>query len=228
MYTILVVDDEIKIIELIKKYIEFEGYKAITVSTGMDALETLDKHKDEIDIIVLDIMLPDIDGFSTLKKIRKTSDIPVIFLSAKGEEYDKIHGFDVGADDYVSKPFSPKELIMRIEAILKRGKGKQNLDSIKEDIFRYENLVVDYKGRKVTINGDLIKLTPKEYELLIYFIKNKNIAIGRESILNNIWGYDFYGDDRTLDTHIKSLRKSLGEYSKMITTLRGVGYRFEV
>lgn len=228
MYTILVVDDEIKIIELIKKYIEFEGHNSIAVESGMEAINTLNKNKDKIDIIILDIMLPDIDGFSTLKKIRETSDIPVILLSAKGEEYDKIHGFDVGADDYVSKPFSPKELMMRIEAILKRGKNKEISENIEEEIFNYEKLSVDYKGRKVTINGEIVKLTPKEYELLVYFIKNKNIAISRENILNNIWGYDFYGDDRTLDTHIKSLRKSLGEYSKMITTLRGVGYRFEV
>ena len=169
--------------------------------------------------------MPELDGFSAVKEIRKTSDTPVLMLSARGEEYDKIHGFELGIDDYVVKPFSPKELMMRIDAIMKRSKGSKEQT---RDIIEIEGLLADFTARIVYVNGEKVDMSPKEYELFSYLIKNKNIALSREKLITEIWGYDFYGDDRTLDTHIKLLRKSLGEYNKFIVTLRGVGYRFEV
>ena len=178
------------------------------------------KEKD-YDLVILDVMLPDLDGFSVCRELRKTSRTPVIMLSARGEEYDRIHGFEVGIDDYVVKPFSPKELMLRVSAVLKRT------NSISDDTFEYEGLNVDFAGRIVYIDGQKTDLTPKEYDLLFYLIKNKGIALTREKLISNVWGYDFFGDDRTLDTHIKLLRKNLGEYARLIVTLRGVGYRFE-
>ena len=219
MYKLLIVDDEQKIRDIISKYARFEGYGVDEAPDGMTALEKL--LECEYDLIVLDVMLPDLDGFSVCKELRKKSRIPVIMLSARGEEYDRIHGFEVGIDDYVVKPFSPKELMMRIGAVLKRTNG------ISDEVFEYEGLKVDFAGRIVYIDGDKRDLTPKEYDLLFYLIKNKGIALTREKLINNVWGYDFFGDDRTLDTHIKLLRKNLGEYSNLIVTLRGVGYRFE-
>ena len=219
MYRLLVVDDEQKIREIIAKYAQFEGYATDEASSGLEAVEMF-KEKD-YDLIILDIMMPDLDGFSVCRELRKFSKTPVIMLSARGEEYDRIHGFEVGIDDYVVKHFSPKELMLRISAILKRT------NSISNDTFEYEGLKVDFAGRIVYINGEKTDLTPKEYDLLFYLIKNKGIALTREKLIGNIWGYDFFGDDRTLDTHIKLLRKSLGEYSRLIVTLRGVGYRFE-
>lgn len=219
MYKLLIVDDEEKIRQLISKYAVFEGYDVTCAEDGITASEML-RSKD-FDLVILDIMLPDIDGFSVCRELRKTKKTPVIMLSARGEEYDRLHGFEVGVDDYVVKPFSPKELMMRVAAILKRT------SSVSADGFERDGLKVDFAGRIVYVDGNKADLTPKEYDLLFYLIKNKGIALTREKLISNVWGYDFFGDDRTLDTHIKLLRKNLGAYSSLITTLRGVGYRFE-
>lgn len=216
---ILVVDDEMKIREIIKKYAVFEGHEVTEASGGLEAVR-LCREKD-FDIIILDIMMPDLDGFSVCREIRKSSQTPVIMLSARGEEYDKIHGFEVGVDDYVVKPFSPKELMMRVAAIIKRSSAND------AEVVKIGKLKIDFTGRIVTIDGKNVDLTPKEYDLLFYLVKNRGIALTREKLISNVWGYDFFGDDRTLDTHIKLLRKNLGEYSSYIVTLRGVGYRFE-
>ena len=223
MYHLLVVDDEEQIRNLIKKYAAFEGYQVTEASDGMEAVEICRKH--HFDLIIMDVMMPELDGFSACREIRKTSNTPVLMLSARGEEYDRIHGFEIGVDDYVVKPFSPKELMMRVQAILKRSQTASP-DNGKE-ILTFEGLTVDFTGRIVTIDGVKADLSPKEYDLLFYLVRNRNIALSRETLISNVWGYDFYGDDRTLDTHIKLLRKSLGPYSKFIVTLRGVGYRFE-
>lgn len=224
MYNILVVDDEAKIRDFVRKYALFEGHTVEEAENGMDALQRFREHV--FDIILMDVMMPELDGFSVVKEIRKTSAVPVIMLSARGEEYDRIHGFEAGVDDYVVKPFSPKELMMRIEAVMKRvqagGKGDKA-----HDVYEKEGLTVDFTARLVYVNGTQTELSPKEYDLLFYLIENKNIALGREQILSSVWGYDFFGDDRTLDTHIKTLRKALLEYSGFIVTLRGVGYRFD-
>lgn len=223
MYKLLVVDDEKMIRELIKKYAKFEGHEVVEAEDGMVAIE---KCKEEtFDIIIMDVMMPELDGFSACKEIRKFSDTPVIMLSARGEEYDRIHGFEIGVDDYVIKPFSPKELMMRINAVTKRAKS--NSESNEKDIVEFGTLKVDFDARLVSIDGTNIEMTPKEYELFFYMVKNRGLALSRENLISNVWGYDYYGDDRTLDTHIKLLRKSLGEYSRFISTLRGVGYRFE-
>ena len=219
MYKLLIVDDEEKIRQLISKYAVFEGYEVVEAEDGMTATELL-RHKD-FDLIILDIMLPDIDGFTVCRNLRKTKKTPVIMLSARGEEYDRLHGFEVGVDDYVVKPFSPKELMMRIAAILKRT------SAVTGDVFEYGELKVDFAGRIVYVDGNRVELTPKEYDLLFYLIKNRGIALTREKLISNVWGYDFFGDDRTLDTHIKLWRKNLGSCSGLIVTLRGVGYRFE-
>ncbi len=219
MYKLLVVDDEDNIRKLISKYATFEGYDVTEAPDGMTALELL-KTKD-FDVIILDIMLPDIDGFSVCRQLRKDKNTPVIMLSARGEEYDKLHGFETGIDDYVVKPFSPKELMMRCSAILKRT------NNISGDVFECGDLRVDLAGRIVYVGQNRIELTPKEYDLLFYLVKNKGIALTREKLISNVWGYDFFGDDRTLDTHIKLLRKNLGDAASHIVTLRGVGYRFD-
>ena len=222
MYRILIVDDEEKIRALIKKYTDFEGYESKIATNGMNALEIL--KKETFDIIIMDIMMPELDGFSTVKEIKKIIDIPIIMLSARGEEYDKIHGFELGIDDYVVKPFAPKELMMRIEAVMNRyNKYKKE----KREIWQKDTLLIDVTARTVTINEKKIQMSPKEYDLLFYFLKNKNIALTREQLITEVWGYDYIGDDRTLDTHVKLLRKSLENYSDLIITLRGVGYRFE-
>lgn len=219
MYKLLVVDDEEKIRTIIAKYAVFEGYDVTEAPDGMSAMEIL-RNKD-FDLIILDIMMPDIDGFTVCRELRKKSNTPVIMLSARGEEYDRLHGFEVGVDDYVVKPFSPKELMMRVAAIIKRTSG------VSGESFEYKGLKVDFAGRIVYVDGKKAELTPKEYDLLFYLIKNRGIALTREKLISNVWGYDFFGDDRTLDTHIKLLRKNLGDYSGLIVTLRGVGYRFE-
>ncbi len=216
--TILIVDDEVLIRNVIKEYLLNEGYKVLEAKDGFDALRVISDNK--VDLIVLDIMMPKMDGFTCLSEIRKTKNIPVIMLSARKEEIDKLNSFDLGVDDYVTKPFSPKELVARVKAHLKRTTSNN-------ENYTYKNLLVDYKGRKVTINGKEVNLTPKEYELLTYFIKNKGIALSREQLLNNVWDYDYYGDDRTVDTHIKMLRKSLGDYRNLIKTIREVGYKYE-
>jgi DNA-binding response OmpR family regulator len=221
MYRILVVDDEDKIRLLIRKYAEFEGYTVFEAGDGMQAVEMC--RRESFDIIILDVMMPFLDGMSACREIRRTSDTPIILLTARSEEYDKIGGFQSGADDYVVKPFSPKELMLRIEAIIKRSKGSVS----KHEIFTYRTLLVDFTARLLKIDGEVVDITPKEYELLSYLVKNKGIALTREKLICEVWGYDFYRDERTLDTHIKLLRKSLGAYSNLITTLRGVGYRFD-
>ena len=224
MYNILIVDDEEKIRSLIKKYAEFDGHNVTEASNGMEAVELC--RMNDYDIIIMDVMMPELDGFSAVREIRKKNDVPVLMLSARSEEYDKIHGFELGIDDYVTKPFSPRELMMRVEAILKRVE-KSDSSSEAHIVFKKEGLVADFTARKVTIDGVAAALSPKEYDLIFYLIRNRNIALSREKLISEVWGYDFYGDDRTLDTHIKLLRKSLGKYASFITTLRGVGYRFE-
>lgn len=217
---VLIVDDEKGIRDVIREYCNFESFDVLEATNGMEAIKQVEDNKD-IDVIVLDIMMPKMDGYSTLKEIRKLSDVPVIMLSARSEEYDKLLGFDLGIDDYLTKPFSPKELMARIKAIKNRVKKDESKKYI------YKNLVIDYLGHTVSIDNKEIKLTPKEYELLCYFVKNKGIALSRESILSNIWGYDFYGDDRTIDTHIKMLRNNLGDYRDLISTVRSIGYKYE-
>lgn len=225
MYHILIVDDEEKIREIIKKYAVFEGHDVAEASDGEEAVSLCREHPDGYDIILMDIMMPVLDGFSAVKEIRKDFSVPVLMLSARGEEYDKIRGFELGIDDYVVKPFSPKELMLRINAIIKRT--NQEGAGIQKDIRRFEGLSIDFTGRIITVDGEKVDLSPKEYDLLFYLVNNKGIALTREKLITNVWGYDFYGDDRTLDTHIKLLRKSLKDYSRFIVTLRGVGYRFE-
>ena len=221
MAKLLIVDDEQKIREMIKKYAVFEGHQVSEASDGFTAVQMAEENN--YDLIIMDVMMPELDGFSAVKAIRKIKNTPVIMLSARGEEYDRIHGFEVGIDDYVVKPFSVKELMMRIQAILARG-GKTVSGP---DVATFEGLTIDFSARTVTINGERVDLSPKEYDLLFYLARNKNIALSREKLITEIWGYDYYGDDRTLDTHIKLLRKSLGEYQKFIVTVRGVGYRFD-
>lgn len=218
---ILVVDDEELIRDVIKEYLSHENYIYVEAKNGEEAIDVFKFHLD-IDLVIMDIMMPKLDGFSACKEIKKIKDVPVIMLSARKEEYDKLLGFDLGIDDYVTKPFSPKELMARIKAIMKRKNGEEI------ENFTYRDLVVDYKGHTVKIDGQELKLTPKEYDLLTYFIKNKNIALTREQLLSNIWGYDFFGDDRTIDTHIKMLRNNLGKYRDLIVTIRAVGYKFEI
>lgn len=224
MSRLLVVDDEFRIRQIIRKYAEFEGHTVEEAVDGMQAIEIC--RKQEFDLIIMDVMMPELDGFSACREIRKFRSTPIIMLSARGEEYDKIHGFELGSDDYVVKPFSPKELMMRVSAVIKRSNGESD-SAVKKDVFTYEGLSVDFSARIVTIDGKRIEMTPKEYELFFYMVKNKGLALTREKLISEVWGYDFFGDERTLDTHIKLLRKSLGEYSRCIVTLRGVGYRFE-
>lgn len=223
MAHLLVVDDEEKIRTLIRKYAEFDGHSVTEATNGMDALAHC--RRTSFDLIIMDVMMPQLDGLSACREIRKTLDTPIIVLSARGEEYDRIGGFQLGIDDYVVKPFSPKELMLRVEAILKRTSAAKNAPDV--ELYEKEGLKVNFTARIVTIDGTVADLSPKEYELLFYMIRNKNIALTREKLICEVWGYDFYGDDRTLDTHIKLLRHSLGPYSKFIVTLRGVGYRFE-
>lgn len=222
---LLIVDDEQKIRELIAKYAVFEGYECAEAENGMQAVETV--RGKTFDLIVMDIMMPELDGFSASREIRKTHpNVPIILLSARGEEYDKIHGFELGIDDYVVKPFSPKELMLRIGAVLRRSGGNA-APSEAHQITTIENMLVDFTARKVLIDNREIELSPKEYDLLFYLVRNQGIALTRDKLISEVWGFDFFGDDRTLDTHIKLLRKQLGDYAKYIVTLRGVGYRFE-
>ncbi len=222
MAKILVVDDEAGIRKIIRKYAEFEGYEVREACDGMEAISVC--RSESFDLIIMDVMMPELDGFSACREIRKFASTPIIMLSARGEEYDKIHGFELGSDDYVVKPFSPKELMMRVGAVIKRSQGNAGQD---RDVYTYQGLKIDYSARIVTVDGVRAEMTPKEYELLFYMVRNKGIALTRESLISEVWGYDFFGDERTLDTHIKLLRKSLGAYSRCIVTLRGVGYRFE-
>ena len=216
---ILIVDDEQLIREVIKEYCSVENYETKECDNGLDAIELI--KKEDFDCIILDIMMPKMDGLSAYKEIKQIKDIPTIILSARGDEYDKLLGFDLGVDDYLTKPFSPKELIARIKAVTKRLKEDK-------DEFIYKDLKIDFKGYTIKIKNKEINVTPKEFEILSYLIKNKNVAISRENLLEAIWGYDFFGDDRTIDTHIKMLRNNLGEYRDIIHTVRGVGYKFEI
>ena len=222
MYKILVVDDEPKIREVIKEYAEFSGYEVTEVADGMSAVGLCKLN--DYDLIIMDIMMPKLDGFSACKEIKKAKDIPVIMLSARGEEYDKLFGFELGIDDYVVKPFSPKELMARVNAVLSRRKASS---PAVQETMKFDGLEINIPARTVTVDGEKVELTPKEYELLFYLVKNKNIALSRDKLLSDIWGYDFFGDDRTIDTHIKNLRNNLGPYRDFIVTLRGVGYKFE-
>ena len=222
MKKLLVVDDEDKIREVIKEYAEFSGYEVPEAADGMSAIGLCKLN--DYDLIIMDVMMPKLDGFSSVKEIKKIKDIPVIMLSARGEEYDKLFGFELGIDDYVVKPFSPKELMARVNAVLQRKSGSENNSA---QIMKFDGLEVNFAARTITVDGERVNLTPKEYDLLFYLIQNKNIALSRDKLLSDIWGYDFFGDDRTIDTHIKNLRNNLGPYRNFIVTLRGVGYKFE-
>lgn len=219
---ILIVDDEANIRRVVREYAEFEGYEIDEAGDGMEAV-SMAKATD-YDVIIMDIMMPRLDGYSACKEIRKTKNTPIIMLSARGEEYDKLFGFELGIDDYVVKPFSPKELMARVKAVSQRRSAAQ--PQLPERI-SFEGLEIDMAGREVYVNGQKANMTPKEYDLLFYLVKNRNIALTRDKLLEEVWGYDFFGDDRTVDTHIKMLRNSLGEYRKFIVTLRGMGYKFE-
>ncbi len=227
MYNILVVDDEARIRSIIKKYAEFEGHTITEAGDGMEAIRLC--RSLQFDIIIMDIMMPELDGFSACREIRKITQTPIIILSARGEEYDKINGFSIGIDDYVVKPFSPKELMLRIDAVLKRTKRSFAEEKVQNQIVELDGggLKADLTARLVYIDGERVDMSPKEYDLFFYMLSNRNIALTREMLLTEVWGYDFFGDARTLDTHIKLLRKSLGRYAACIVTLRGLGYRFE-
>ena len=218
---VLIVDDEEMIRNVLREYVEFEGNQAFEAVDGMDAVRLC--RDNDYDVVLMDVMMPRLDGFSAVKEIKRIKDVPVIMLSARGEEYDKLFGFEIGVDDYVTKPFSPKEVMARINAVTKRRSQKEE----EGDIVTFEGLTVDFAGRNVFVDGEKAELTPKEYEILFYFIRNKGIALTREKLLYDVWGFDFYGDDRTVDTHIKMLRANLKQYRKFIVTLRGVGYKFE-
>ena len=220
--TLLIVDDEARIRSLIAKYAAFEGYIADAAENGMQAVEKCRGKK--YDLIIMDVMMPELDGFSAVREIRKDQQTPVIMLSARGEEYDRIHGFEIGVDDYVVKPFSPQELMLRVGAILKRsGSLPENVD----EVVTLGKLEINFTARRVILEGKELNLSPKEYDLLFYMVRNRGIALSREKLISDVWGFDFFGDDRTLDTHIKLLRRELGPCADRITTLRGVGYRFE-
>lgn len=216
---ILICDDEALIRNVIKEYLLLENYEVLEAENGLDAIEIVKTN--DVDLVIMDIMMPKMDGYQAVREIKKIKDVPFIMLSARGEEFDKLVGFDVGVDDYVTKPFSPKELIARIKAVTKRTKGE-------DATYKYESLVLDDLAHEVTVDGDPVLLTPKEYDLLKYFMQNRNIALSRDAILSNIWGYDFYGDERTVDTHVKTLRNNLGKYRDVIKTVRGMGYKFDV
>jgi len=224
MAKILICDDEAGLRAVIKRYALFEGHEVTEAENGMEAVKIC--RQINFDLIIMDIMMPELDGFSAVKEIRKTSTVPVIMLSARGEEYDKVLGFEVGVDDYVVKPFSSKEIMLRISAILRRTNNISDSNN-HHVVFTKDGFTADITAYKVFVDGEQINLAPKVYDLLFFLIRNKNIAIPREKLLTEVWGYDYYGDDRTLDTHMKLLRKALGKYAVLITTLRGLGYRFE-
>jgi len=221
---ILLVDDEERIRDMIKEYTSLEDYDIDEASNGIEALELFKQYK--YSLIILDVMMPKIDGYTVCREIRKTSNVPVIMLTARGEEYDKLFGFELGVDDYIIKPFSPKELLARMKAIIRRS-SNSDLEAKKENTVTLEGLVVDFDSRNTYVNGNVITLTPKEYSLLSFFIRNPNRVFSREQLLNEVWGYEFIGEDRTVDTHIKMLRESIKEYRKYIVTVWGTGYKFE-
>ena len=220
--TILVVDDEERMRKLIKDFLNAKGYKILEAEDGEKALEIFELNKEKIDLVILDVMMPKVDGWTVLRKIRQEAKTPVIMLTARGEEQDELFGFELGVDEYVSKPFSPRILVARIDAILKRIKG----DS--KQVRNYDGIEIDENGRTVTVDGKPIELSLREYELLKYLLDNEKVALSREKILNNVWNYDYYGDSRTIDSHIKKIRHKLGKKGKYIETIRGIGYKFEV
>ena len=222
---ILLVDDEAGIRDMIKEYSSLEGYDIDEAGDGIEALELFKQHK--YSLIILDVMMPKVDGWSVCREVRKTSNVPVIMLTARGEEYDKLFGFELGVDDYIIKPFSPKELLARMKAIIRRSSSTE-MEVKKENTVTMEGLVIEFDSRNTYVDGNLVTLTPKEYSLLTFFAKNPNRVFSREQLLNEVWGYDFIGDDRTVDTHIKMLRESIKEYRKFIVTVWGTGYKFEV
>lgn len=224
MYHLLVVDDEANIRNVVREYAEFEEYEVTEAENGMEAVN-LCREKD-FDLIIMDVMMPRLDGFSAVKEIRKKKSTPVIMLSARGEEYDKLFGFEIGIDDYVVKPFSPKELMARVRAVINRHNTAAPPEQNSQKM-QFEGLEIDLAGREVYVDGQRASMTPKEYDLLFYLVKNKGLALTRDKLLEEVWGYDFFGDDRTVDTHIKMLRGSLGVYRKFIVTLRGMGYKFD-
>lgn len=221
MSRILIVDDESNIRNVVKEYALVEGFEVDEAENGVEAVKKVKEHS--YDLIIMDIMMPELDGYSACKEIRKIKSVPIIMLSARGEEYDKLFGFEIGIDDYVVKPFSPKELMARSHAVISRN----TRNSHKSASLEFEGLSIDLDGRTVTVNGEKAVMTPKEYDLLFFLVKNRSIALSRQQLLESVWGVEFFGDDRTVDTHIKMLRNSLGEYRKFIVTLRGVGYKFE-
>ena len=220
---ILIVDDEQMIREVLKEYLNFGGYEAMEAADGAEAVQLC--QSESFDLILMDIMMPRMDGFSAVKEIRKNKDLPIIMLSARGEEYDKLRAFELGVDDYVTKPFSPKEVLARVNAVCKRHSAQTAREN---KPLRFEGLEVDLNGRNVYVDGEKASLTPLEYELLFYMVRNRGIALTRERLLSEVWGFDFFGDDRTVDSHIKMLRSNLKEYRKFIVTVRGLGYKFEV
>lgn len=220
--TILIVDDEVRMRKLIKDFLTKKDYKTIEAGDGEEAIEIFEQNKNKISLILLDVMMPKVDGWTVLREIRKDSKVPVIMLTARGEEQDELFGFELGVDEYIAKPFSPKILVARIEAILKRLKGD------KKKIRDYDGIVIDENGRTVTVDGKPVELSLREYELLKYLLDNEKIALSRDKILNNVWNYDYYGDSRTIDSHIKKIRHKLGKKGKYIETIRGIGYKFEI
>lgn len=223
MYHLLVVDDEANIRRVVREYAEFEEYEVTEAENGMEAVALC--RENDYDLIIMDVMMPRLDGYSACKEIRKHKNIPIIMLSARGEEYDKLFGFELGIDDYVVKPFSPKELMARIRAVLNRKQAVTEEPASQR--LKFDGLEIDLAGREVYVDGKRASMTPKEYDLLFYLVKNKGLALTRDKLLEKVWGYDFFGDDRTVDTHIKMLRNSLGKYRTFIDTLRGMGYKFE-
>lgn len=220
--TVLVVDDESRMRKLIRDFLAQKGYSILEAQDGEEALKVFEENKNKIGIILLDVMMPKLDGWSVLRQIRQTSNVPIIMLTARGEEQDELFGFELGVDEYISKPFSPKILVARVEAIIKRSKA------IEKHVKDYGGIEIDADGRTVKVDGKQIELSLREYELLKYLIDNSNIALSRDKILNNVWNYDYYGDSRTIDSHIKKIRHKLGKKGKYIETIRGIGYKFEV
>ncbi len=220
--TVLIVDDESRIRKLIRDFLAKEGYRILEAKDGEEAIKVYEENKAKINLILLDVMMPKLDGWSVLRQIRQDSKVPVIMLTARGEEQDELFGFELGVDEYVTKPFSPKILVARIKAILGRTTAKQN------DVKDYDGILIDTKGRTVSVDGKNVDLSLREYELLKYLLENENVALSRDKILNNVWNYDYYGDSRTIDSHIKKIRHKLGKKGKYIKTMRGVGYKFEI
>ena len=220
--TVLIVDDESRMRKLIKDFLMQKNYKILEAGDGEEALKVFEENQNKISVILLDVMMPKLDGWSVLRQIRQTSKVPIIMLTARGEEQDELFGFELGVDEYISKPFSPKILVARVEAILKRTNQSQ------KEIKEYDGIEVDKEGRTIKVDGKQIELSLREYELLTYLLDNENIALSRDKILNNVWNYDYYGDSRTIDSHIKKIRHKLGKKGKYIKTIRGIGYKFEV